>query len=476
MKNVTRIFSLFLVLCAVLGLAGCATTAKQASSATSAAKNAAADVDLHTFTLSNGIPVYILQNDSSRVQSLSILVKGGAASQPSMYAGLEQATMSMISRGSNNYNFDTLQYLAYQYSCSMGYDSDRLYSTYSMNCIDYYLDDLLPVYLDCFMNPAMEEEQFELVMTDMATALQQRMNDPWSLMQYRSVQTMYAGTSLDTDVGLTEESMNFVTLDAVKENYEKIMNADRLAIVAVGNFDETTLVASFEQAMGAIPAKGFTQVTVNPLSVPAGIPEVLIETHPSSNGTAFMAELFVTPTADSPEYMNYAIASSAFSEILFNVVRENYGDCYSIGMGNMGLSKAPVGLMYVYRASDYENIYADIQEAKAMFAAGKVISDKDENGEYIMVPLAERLEGYTNALVNSSFENQVTNAGVASKIIGGIVNFNDPLYYTTILSKIRAVTEEGVIDAFNKYYVNGDTFWYIVTGPDDEPAFAGFGL
>ncbi len=467
MKNVNRIFTLFLVLCAVLGLAGCATT-----KSTGAAVKA--DADLHTYTLTNGIPVYILQNDANRIQSVSILVKGGAASQPSKYAGLEQATMSLMARGSNQYDFDTLQYLSYAYSFSTGVDSDRLYSTYSMSCIDYYLDDLLPIYLDCFMNPAMSEEQYELVMTDMATAYQQRMNDPWSLMQYRSLQTMYAGTALDTDVGLTEESMNFITLDAVKENFDKIKNADRLAVVAVGNFDEAGFLAAIEQAMGSIPAKGFTPVTVAPVTLPAGIPEVLLETHPSSNGTAFMAEIFELPAVDNPDYWNYAIASSAFSEILFNVVREKHGDCYSIGMSSMGLSKAPFGLMYVYRASDYENIYDDIQEAKNILAKGNVISDRDQNGEYILVPLAERLEGFKNALINSSFESQVTNSGVASRIISGIVNYNDPLNYTTTLSKIRAVTENGIIDAFNKYYVNGDTFWYIVTGPEDEPAFAGF--
>ena len=179
----------------------------------------------------------------------------------------------------------------------------------------------------------------------------------------------------------------------------------------------------------------------------------------------------LAPMIGTEVEMASIIAANMFSEVLFNVVRENYGSVYSIA-SQYANSNAPFNLILGYMVSDPQNIVAHIEEAKEIIASGKLISGRDATtGEFAYSTIDERLEGYKNKLLNSIFYESQTNTDVASSLVSSLFKYNDTAEYTDFTRKVRAVEAEDIQIVFNKYWVTDNFQWFAITGSGEESLF-----
>lgn len=403
---------------------------------------------VETLSLKNGIPVYYLKNDKNRVLNLRILVEGGVSLIQEEKAGVEDALFSMFSLGSKSYTYEQIQTMFHEKSASMSGYSRKDFSQFQLNCLDYYFDDLYPVFIDGFLSPSFKQQEFEKLVTNYRQKIQQRKNDPEELLDYTMSKSVYEGHPYSRSTIPDELSIDKLTINDLKEHHAEILNANRIFVVAVGNFDKDVLLTKLNTSLGNLDKKPF----VEPIIPKFEIKQVRItEKSAAAENTAFFARTMNFPNMTDDDYEATCIAARMFDEFLFNIVREKYGICYSIGNGSTG-AKAMYGMIYASRISDLTNLEPKINEAIQEFSE---LSIKEIN---------KRLPGFKNSYINSVFSSTVTNSGLGSLITTSKLIKGSPSAYTQTIKKINAVTALDIQSAFTKYWINSPNGFYTVTG------------
>ncbi|MFA6856811.1 MAG: pitrilysin family protein [Treponema sp.] len=422
--------------------------------------------DVQVVTLSNGIPLYVKKNTANRKLALAVIVKGGTDYLTRETSGLENALFIMMTYGSKNYSYDKLQQLAYQMSFSISPSSSREGSVLAMSCIDYYFDKVLPVFTDAFINPVYNEDQYKILMTNYKQELQQLQTDPQSMLGYTVTKTVFSGHPYEVSSVVKPYSIQNITIENMKRLHDRDMDARRIMVVAVGNFDTEKLAEQLDGTLGTIAAQTYelASQTIPPLKI-GGTPVVI--TSDAAAGTGYLEKEYAGPSIDSTDLSAAAVAASMYSQVLYNVVREKYGACYTPSC-SISPMKAGLADVYIFKASDLAGVVKYEKEAQDIFASGKVIDGKNDDGSYRFSPVADRLEGYKNQYINSFYDSSVTNGGVAGRIATSLLEFGDPYTVDEKIVQIGKVSADEVEKAFKKYWVDNTYQWFAVVGPADK--------
>ena len=457
MKKIIVIFA------TVLFLTGC-TSIKQTSQSVSETyyeKNASSFEVLY---LDNGIPLIVKQNTNQEVVSLSIMIEGGNALFNPSQSGIENMTLSLMTRGSSSYTYEDMQKWLHATKGSISGYTANGYSYFSLNCINHYFSDLFLVFADAFLYPSFIEKEFENVKTENIQSLQSIMNDPFSLVQYNAERAVYKNHPFETDIRPTIETIQTVSLDQIRGFHKTLLNSKRITIVAAGNFDPEYLKKRLNAVLYLLPSQDYVSPVIPQVTISA---DTMVMSHPSAAGTGFLVKTNPFPQFDDSDYIPSILACTVYSEILHNVVREKYGACYSVGNSPV-LSKAPYMMLYIHSASDIENIPSYLNEAQTLMSEGKVIDSKDPvTSEFTYLTLEETLNGYKNSLINALFSAYITSSGEVNQIMGSLHLTGEKEAYLKLLKRIEEVSCDDIMRVFKTYWIDSPGQWSIVTGPGE---------
>ena len=150
-------------------------------------------------------------------------------------------------------------------------------------------------------------------------------------------------------------------------------------------------------------------------------------------------------------------------DLFFNVVREKYGACYSVGIP-FRPAAASYAMIWIYKASDIEGIKRYVKEASDYLAAGNLIRSRDPaTGQYILASIADRLPAYRNKYINAVFSNQRTNADIAAQVVRSVVYAADPADYLRTPDRIAAVTPADIQRVYKSWFAGQSFRWVIVS-------------
>ena len=137
--------------------------------------------DALAFKLKNGIPVYYKSVDSTKIASVIICVRGGSMTYSRDFSGVEDLLFNLMSRGGSEHSYDDLRRLSHEKKISIGHSAQYCGAYLSLSCLSSYLDEGLDALLDCFLHPAFDKDQYNIMMTECDQGLQRMQNDPQSL-------------------------------------------------------------------------------------------------------------------------------------------------------------------------------------------------------------------------------------------------------------------------------------------------------
>jgi predicted Zn-dependent peptidase len=97
---------------------------------------------------------------------------------------------------------------------------------------------------------------------------------------------------------------------------------------------------------------------------------------------------------------------------------------------------------------------------------GLYIQSINPDGSFELVPLQNKLQGFKNSYINSSFIDQKTTQGIALNIANNYLLSND-FSNSHLIETLKKITVEDIITTFEKYWLQEEDIW-VSMGGDKE--------
>ncbi|MGN0728438.1 M16 family metallopeptidase [Treponema sp.] len=420
--------------------------------------------------LKNGIPVFINQT-SDRIISAAILCPGGVEKLTPETSGLETALFSFMSETSKKFSYEKRTKLAYSTNSSIGYFSKLSGSALYLSAMDKHFEKMLPVFLDGFLNPEFKKNEYENTISNLNQKIQSMLNNPTSLLSYTILEQTYKGHPYEATTFATPRSIKNITVENLKQHHANLIKSGNFSIVVSGKVDSDYLIKTLNSSLGKLEFSGAeqTRADIPPLSIRENPPVIL--RHPSAEGTAYITRIFASPPNSSRDFIPCILAGNIYTDILFNVVREHYGICYSPQSYVIG-SKAPYGSEYLFKVSDFAGFEKALQEARTYMAEGRIVEKISGSGDYEFSTISQNLDSYKNSYINQTYQSQQTSAGLVSILSYNLLQFGDIDYDLKQLEQLRETTAQEILNVFRKYWIEAPSSWFAVTGLESELYFS----
>ena len=417
--------------------------------------------------LKNGIKVYV-QHTNSKVNALAVGCMGGYEKYPPELSGLEGNLFDVMSSSSKKYSMETRNQMQYENGVSIDKYCRTLGSVLYMYGMEKYFDRMMDVFVDGFLYPEFAENVMENIFDGNEQRVQNILNSPETLLQWTIGNDVFNNHPYKTVGSVTPDSVKNITVEKMKDVHEQIIGGGDFFIVAIGTVKTKKLVKTLNKTIGNLEfdsARKHVMQNIPPVKIEKKKPMIL--THPSAAGTAYCARVFASPVVNGEDTIPAFLAGEIYSDILYNVVREHYGICYT-PYSSVITSKAPVSQDYLYKVSDYKNAGKAVKEAMEYMSRGVTVEKSNEDGSYVFSTVAENLESYRSKWLNSKYGNSKTTSGQMFRMISDIMYHEDMDYDLKEVELIKKITAEDIVRVFNKYWVEGNGNWYAVTFPGNE--------
>ncbi|HXA06921.1 MAG TPA: pitrilysin family protein [Bryobacteraceae bacterium] len=203
--------------------------------------------DVATFTLPNGIKLYLLENHELPVIRGSALVRTGNLFDPPDRVGLAGITGTVMrSGGTQDKSGDQLDEELENIAASVESSIDESFGQASFSCLKENTDEVLGAFHDVLTAPAFRQDKIDLAKTEVRSAISRRNDDPHGIVEREFAGIVYGK---DTPYGWQEE---YATVDRIGR--EDIVNFHRryffpanVMLAVIGDFSTAEMKAKIEK-------------------------------------------------------------------------------------------------------------------------------------------------------------------------------------------------------------------------------------
>jgi zinc protease len=407
-------------------------------------------------TLSNGLPVWIVEQHEVPVASVSLIVKSGAAADPSGKYGLASLTAAMLDEGAGTRDAlalaDAIDYLGASIGTGASFDASSvsLYTPVSR------LADALVLMADVAIRPTFADNEVERLRKERLTSLQQIRDNPPAIGATAFPRLVYgAAHRYGTGMAGTTASVTELTAADIRSFHAQHYHPGNAHLVVVGDVQPDAVVAMLEKSFGSWkPSAGMPEPKLRPTMTapePRARTVYLIDKPGAAQSVIRIGWSGVprsTPDYYAIQVLNTILGGSFTSRLNTNL-RETHGYAYGAGSGfDMRLEAGP------FSAS------ANVQTDKTSESLTEFF--KELTG--ILEPVsAEELEKAKNYLALGFPGDFETTRDIAAKLTEQVVYGLPDGIFNEYVAKIQAVTAADVARVAQQY-VTPDRFAVVVVG------------
>lgn len=222
--------------------------------------------------LSNGMTVWLLERHSLPIVSMTLVVPGGSAGDPTGKEGLASFTANMLDEGAGKLGALELARTFESLGASLKTGALSDYSFAQLTVLRRNAEAALSAYVDVVARPTFAQADFSRVKDLWLNDLRARRADPADVARVAGLVLHYGK---DHPYGHPTEGMPKgaanVTLADVKETYARAYRADTTTLVIVGDLSEADVKRLVEPAFAAFPkGKGEKPKLATPPDIGAG--------------------------------------------------------------------------------------------------------------------------------------------------------------------------------------------------------------
>ena len=412
-----------------------------------------------TFTLPNGLRVFLMENREIPIISVRTLVRTGGFYEPQDKIGLARIT-GIVQRtgGTTSMSGDRIDdYLeARAAAVETGISGDS--GSAIMNCLKQDFDDVFKVYLDVLRNPAFSQDKLDIAKIG-ANASIARRNDNVGGITGREITRLVYGPE-SPFISLEEyATIAAITRDDLVQWHKTYYHPVNMMLGVAGDFEPKAMRKTIERAFASWPkGPAFTPPKVAYRETPnPGV--FFIEKPDVTQVNIAMAHLGIdqkNPDFFASQVMN-AVLGGGFSGRLVNQIRTKKGLAYSVS-GGLGAAFNRPGLMRLGMQTKSASVFDAIAALKEEVAG--IISNP---------PTDEEMTTAKDGILNSFIFNYDSRSGILAQQMTYAYYGLPSNYLDTYRSNVEKVTKDDVVRVAKKYVHTDDLSLLIVGKAADFP-------
>lgn len=409
-----------------------------------------------TFTLSNGIPVYLVQNDALPLVSVRMILRVGREANPLDKAGLGSLTVSLMKEGTKSRSGAEIAAEAAMLGATLDIIAGVEGTVVSLDALaGQPLGPSLDLLADQVRNPRFDKGDFERVQANVIAGIEAAGSDPRDLVGRVASRALFgADHPYGTSGTGTRASVASIGRKDVKKFYKNWWGPQNMAIVLSGAVDEASAKTLLEARFGDWKnSKSNTGVSVPAPAVPLKPRVVFVE----SPGSVQSMLRLVTPamsrsSADFPAaYVEGTLVGGMFSSRINMNLREEHGWSYGAYGGFLEM-----------RDHGGFTVRTSVQADKTAPAITEILKELKAAAD--TAPSAADLQLAKDNILKSLPGDFEANAGIAGAV-ANIPVFGLPAdTLVTWPGKINAV-DSAAAGAMAKKFFAADRMIIVVVGP-----------
>lgn len=391
------------------------------------------------FTLSNGIPVVMLEKHEVPLVELHLVVSGGSALESPEQAGFCSLTAAMMKEGAGTRGSlglaDAIDFLGARISVESGLHETAV----ELHTPVSKLDAALELLADVVMRPTFPAEELERLRKARLNVLMQQYDEPRDIATTLFASTLFgAGHPYGLRHTGTFSTLRDVSVKDLRSMYEALFHAGRANIIVVGDVTKQSVLAKLEAAFGSWPKKPGSAPAFAPSAQVQGRKVYLVDKPGSAQSVIRIGR--IGPARMTEDYfplivMN-TILGGSFSSRLNQNLREQHG--YTYGAISAFEFRPHPGPFTA--ASSVQTAVTDKALMEFMNEFNRIGSIPDEE--------LERAKNYVALGYPQEFQTVEAIAGQLREL----VQYSLPDdFFSGYISKVQAVTMNDVVRVAKKY-------------------------
>lgn len=384
-------------------------SARRKSAQAPALKLRKSDIERHEFA--KGSVILTQENHLDNTVAIQGKILAGSVYNPAQQSGLAELTAGMLKKGTEKYNKLELSDALAQMGSSLDFRLGSDHLSFSIRCLSEYVEPTLALLEECLLRPTFFEAEFEKLRKQRADRLLQRLDSTDAMAYDLLYRQLYpAGhplhqPSVEALIQINEK----LTLQDVRQFYQKHYGRRGMMVAAVGDLDTRSLQDWFAQHFGPWNPK-------NPaLPEIAEIPrqkqgQWLVYPMPDKANVSILLGHQTRLTRLSPDFFaatlaNQALGQSSLASRLGIRIRDDLGLTYGIYSYFADIGRA-AGPWLLSVTTHPDNVHRTLSEVR------KVVED------YLREGISDQeLEDGKSNLIGSYLVNLATHPEIAYRLL-----------------------------------------------------------
>jgi zinc protease len=304
-------------------------------------------------TLPNGVKLIVQTEDvSDTVTVLGHIRNRPETQEPAGQEGISQVLDELLGYGSEH-----LDRVAFQQQLDAIGARENAGTDFAVAALSEHFERAVELLADNELHPALPEQALNIIKVPLAHGVAARNKSPGFLTQHSLRTALYPGTDPSLRMA-TPESVNRLTLDAVRAYYRTVFRPDLTTIVVIGNVTPAKARATVEKYFSSWAANGPKPDVDLPSAPPNRSGVIAVPDASRVQDVVILAQNLALKRSD-PDYYplqlgNAVLGGSFYSTRLSIDLRKNSGLVYSVGsILQAGRTR---GAYLVQYASDPQNV------------------------------------------------------------------------------------------------------------------------
>ena len=382
--------------------------------------------------LSNGLPVWIVEQHEVPVAEVDLVLGNGSAADPVGKEGLASLTAAMLDEGAGARDAlalaDAVDFLGADVSTGSGFDSTSV----RLHVPVARLGDALPLMADVALRPSFPAKELDRLREERLTAVQQARDEPASIVAAAFNRVIFGAHRYATTMLGTSAALKRFGVEDLRAFHGRQFTPANAALLVVGDVKPDAVLPLLETAFGSWKrAQGAQGALPEPAQVKNRT--VVIVDKPGAAQSQIRIGWVGVPRS-TPDYfaiqvMN-TILGGAFTSRLNQNLREQHG--YAYGAASRFEMRRTAGAFYAT---------AGVQTDKTPEALVEFFKELEGISRAVPPDELAKAKNYAALRFPQRFE---TTANIATQLAEVVIYDLPDTYFATYVDRIQEVTAADV--------------------------------